>query len=186
MSTLSEPTLFVWTRETYERAGEVGIFGDMRVELVEGQVVQMSPMGSRHATAIDDVADALKAALGPAYYVRCQLPLPLGQRSEPEPDVAVVRGTRDDYRDHHPRTAELIVEISDKTLAFDRGKKARIYALAMIPEYWIVNLNAEQIEIFRQPSAEGKYSEKFIVTRGEVLSPLAAPGTVLRVENLLP
>ncbi len=110
----------------------------------------------------------------------------VGEHSLPEPDIAVVRGLAEDYLDNHPLVAELVVEISETSLAFDRNSKSRIYALAQIPEYWIVNLIDNQIEVFREPSAEGQYANKFIVKRGASISPLGAPEAILKVSELLP
>lgn len=187
MATATGPTPFVWTRESYERAAQIGTFGDLRVELIEGQVLNMNPMNSPHATAIGLVSDALAAAFGKTHHVRVQCPLPLSDTTEPEPDIAVVRGGRRVYRDHHPDFAELVVEISDTTLEFDRSNKARIYAKAKIPEYWIVNLADEQIEVHRRPSEKkGRFSEYYVVARGEALSPIGAPKNKLRVDDLLP
>jgi Uma2 family endonuclease len=186
MATISEPSPFVWTREVYQRAGEFGLFGDLRVELVEGVVLQMSPMKARHATICGLFSDALAMAFGAAFHVRVQFPLTLSDLSEPEPDVAVVRGTRRDYLQSHPHFAELVVKISDTTLTFDRKNKAAIYTKAGIPDYWIANLEAGHIEVFRKPDISGQYLERFVVKVGEQISPLGAPNLDLSVSELLP
>ena len=109
------------------------------MELIEGEVVDMPPQKNAHYTAILLAQRALERAFGPNYVVRVQGPLDLGERSQPEPDLAVVPGSPRDYRDH-PKTASLVVEVSDSTLVFDRERKARLFAKAGIPEYWIINL----------------------------------------------
>ena len=97
-----------WSRAEYDRAAEAGVFSaDVRLELIDGEILDMTPQGSRHATAFSLVADAVQRAFGPGYYVRLQLPLALADDSEPEPDIAVVEGDVRDYRDEHPRTALL-------------------------------------------------------------------------------
>lgn len=185
MTIVIEPTLFQWTRETYERAGKVGIFEDCQVELIEGQILQTSAMSPLKAVVGGLIADALALAFRPSHHVRSQFPLSLSDLSEPEPDIAVVRGARMDYFHAHPKCAAMVVEISETTVNFDRNRKSRIYAIAGIPEYWIVNLEAQQIEVFRQPQPSGEYLERFVAKRGESLAPLGAPGAKLRVDDMI-
>lgn len=185
MATVSEPISFAWTRESYELAGEAGVFGDLRVELIDGEVVQMSPMKARHAAAIVIASRHLESAFGAQFHARAQLPLVLSDRSEPEPDVAIVKGRPQDYIPQHPHAAELIVEISESTLQFDRVKKARLYASAGIREYWIINLQDNQIEVFREPNGNAGYGERLILKRGEVASPIGANDAKLSVDELL-
>jgi Uma2 family endonuclease len=184
--TSSEPQPLVWTRDVYMRAAEAGVFGELRVELVEGQVIKMSPAGSRHANTIVKVTEALRTAFGQEFLIRTQLQLDLGEWSQPEPDIAVIRGGIDDFEDHHPTCADLVVEVSESTLRYDRGRKARIYAIAMLPEYWIVNLETDQVEVFQQPDSQGNYLVRSVAKRGERLTPLAIPYANIPVEQLLP
>src|SRR5207244_2898413 len=122
----------------------LGLFRpEERLELLDGEILErMSPQKPPHAEGILGVVDALGPAFGPGYHVRPQLPLILDDGSEPEPDVAVVVGTRRDYGAESPRVAHvrLVVEVADTTLRFDRGRKQRAYARAGILEYWILNL----------------------------------------------
>lgn len=185
MATVCEPISFVWTRERYERAGEAGVFGDLRVELIDGEVVQMSPMKARHAAAIVIASKLLEEAFGAQFHSRAQLPLVLSDRSEPEPDVAIVVGRPQDYIPQHPHVAELVVEVSESTLQFDRAKKARVYASAGIREYWIINLQDNQIEVFREPNVNAGYGERLVLKRGEVVSPIGARDAKLSVDELL-
>src|SRR5262245_20020766 len=128
-----------FTRDEYERMIVAGIFGpEERVELLDGEILYVSPQESPHATGISLTLDALIRAFGDSFYVRCQLPLALDPHSEPEPDITVVRGRPRDFRDHHPETALLVVEVADSSLAHDRRRKGSLYARAGIEEYWIV------------------------------------------------
>ena len=112
------------------------------------------------------------------------MPLNLGRDSDPEPDLAVVRGRIEDYSDH-PTTALLIVEVSDTTLRLDR-RKAGLYAAAGIAEYWIVNLNERQVEVHRSPQADGEYAERRVISAGESLAPLGRSTLSIKVMDLLP
>jgi len=130
-----------WTRSEYERLIDRGLFReDERLELLDGLLVVKEPQGDPHAAAVDLVVAALRAAFGTGWLVRAHAPLALGLRSRPEPDVSVVYGSPRDYRRAAPTEAVLVVEVSQTSLAFDRRRKASIYARAGIPDYWIVNL----------------------------------------------
>jgi Uma2 family endonuclease len=179
--------LYRWTRKAYERAVEAGVFPlDLRAELLDGQIVEkMSPQGSRHTTALRLVTRALEVAFGDGVDVRAQAPLSAGARSQPEPDVAVVPGSVRDYRDAHPEEALLVVEVADTTLRTDRGRKARIYAQAGFPEYWIVNLPGACLEVHRDPAGDA-YRTKTTLAAGDTVAPLARPGAAIPVADLLP
>ena len=167
---------------------DAGLFHDRRVELIEGEVVDMPPQKNAHYTAILLVQRALEKAFGVNHVVRVQGPLDLGERSQPEPDVAVVAGTPRDYRDH-PTSALLVVEISDTTLEFDRERKARLYAKAGLAEYWVVNLVDRVLEVHRTPVLDAqrpRYGDIRSVTVGETVSPIAAPEAAIAVADLLP
>nr|WP_304187421.1 Uma2 family endonuclease [Rhodothermus marinus]MBO2490676.1 Uma2 family endonuclease [Rhodothermus marinus] len=177
-----------WTREAFEKLAEVGLIEpDARLELIDGEILQkMSPQSSRHATAVLLVAEALRSVFAsPAYTVRVQLPLALGPYSEPEPDVAVVEGTPRRYREAHPSTAVLVVEVADASLAFDRTRKAALYARAGIPDYWIVNLLDGVLEVHRQPEGDA-YRERLVLPSQERVRPLARPEVEIAVAELLP
>jgi len=151
---VADPHPRLWTREEYDKMAEAGVFrpGE-RVELIGGRIVEMSPQNSPHATALTLTSDALRIVFASGFVVRMQLPLNLSPVSQPEPDIAVVRGTVRDYTRAHPTTAVLVVEVSESTLAFDRGEKASLYASAGIPEYWIINLLDRCVEVYRDPIA---------------------------------
>ncbi len=180
-----------WTVEEYERLAEQGFFANRRVELVMGEIVQMPAMRNEHAVSLSLVQEALAAAFGQGHWIRMQMPLRLGRRSMPEPDAAVVVGQPRDYRDH-PTTALLVVEISDTSLAYDRNRKAILYASAGIPEYWIVNLVHRQLEVLRMPTIlpnrkrRSRYHDVTIFDPAQSVAPLALPGAAVKVIDLLP
>ena len=134
----------------------------------------------------------LQQIFSDGFLVTVQLPVKLPHLSEPEPDVAVIRGTVNDYEDELPATAVLVVEISDTTLRLDRTTKASLYAAAGIEEYWIVNLKARQLEVHRTRVENAKtkfgraYEEKTEFKEDDSLSPLAAPDAKIAVKDLLP
>jgi Uma2 family endonuclease len=139
--------------------GQVGIFSeDERLELVCGEVIQMSPIGERHAACVDALSELLRERLKRSVNVRVQNPIQLDDYSEPQPDIAVLKRRDDFYRHAHPKPEDilLVIEVSDSTLEFDRTVKMPLYAGAGIPEAWLVNLPEEQIEVYGDP-ADGEY-----------------------------
>jgi Uma2 family endonuclease len=184
-----------WTREAYDRMIEAGVLGSNdRVELIDGEIVCVSPQGSRHATAIQLAQEALQGAFEAGFIVRNQLPLALDACSEPEPDLAVVRGEPRDYLAAHPapEATILVVEVSDDSLERDRSTKGSLYARAGIPEFWIVNLIDRQIEVFRNPLPSNEsyfgfaYGEVHVFTYGSYISAVAAPSNPVLADDLLP
>jgi Uma2 family endonuclease len=181
----SEPTRI--SVERYLGLVEAGVFGeDDRVELLEGVIVAMAPQNPPHAAGVARADQALRQAIGGRAHVRPQLSLVL-RRSVPEPDLAVVPGAVDDYVTSHPTTALLVIEIADSSLKQDRLSKAAIYAAAGIPEYWIVNLRDEVVEVSRDPDpAQARYRVVRSAARGERLELVALPGAALDASELLP
>ena len=182
-----------WSRQEYDRMIEVGVLTtEDRVELVDGEIVTVTPQNSRHATAVQLTEAALRQAFGGECVVRCQLPLALDPGSEPEPDIAVVSGSPRDYRDEHPSQPLLIVEVADSSLRFDRTVKAGIYARAGVADYWLLNLADEALEVHRNPapSAQEPLGWRFgsIERLGpsDIVAPLARPDRTIRVAELLP
>ena len=174
------------SRTEFDRAVEAGVFDpDARLELVDGDLLAMTPQGSRHATGVDLVVDSLRHAFHTGFHVRMQLPLAIDDYSEPEPDVAVVTGGIRDYREAHPTTALLVVEVSDDSLRRDRTVKQRLYARCGIPEYWILALPDARLEVYRDPAADG-YRTVTIHRTGESIAPLARPEARIAVDDLLP
>jgi Uma2 family endonuclease len=175
-----------WTRLEYERMAEAGVFdSSMRIELIDGEVFDMPPQSTRHYTAIRLVERALREVFGDGFDVRTQGPLAINETSEPEPDVAVVAGSPRDYRLTHPSTAVLICEVADSSLGFDRVRKKRTYAHNGIGEYWILDLNASALEVYRAPQGDD-YLTKQTLAGPDSIAPLDAPMRPVRVADLLP
>jgi Uma2 family endonuclease len=183
--------LRLWSKREYYRLGELGFFQGQRVELLEGRIVVLSPQNAPHWWSVDHVRRVLENSFGTGFQVRMQGPLDLGQTSEPEPDVCVMAGASDDYARAHPTSAVLVVEVSDTTLSSDR-RKGGLYARAGIEEYWIVNLVAHQLEVYRAPIRdarrryEHRYSSRTDLLPPATVSPLALPQAVMPVADLLP
>ena len=177
-----------YTADEYLRLAANGAFDpDDRVELLEGVIVGMAPQNPGHASATTLAHEALREAVGKRALIRVQLPVVLGRHSVPEPDVAVVPGTAADYFGAHPTTALLVIEVAERSLAQDRLTKARMYAAAGIPEYWIINVRDSCVEVFRQPDRPAHaYQERLTSRRGDQLELVALPGAVVRSGDLLP
>jgi len=179
-----------WTRGEYEKAIAAEIFHeDERLELIGGRLIVGEPQNSPHSMAIELAQEALRSVFGRGWRIRVQLPLALGEWSEPEPDVAVVAGQPRDSHNSHPSTAALVVEVADSSLRLDRRLKASVYAEAGLPEYWIVNLVDRAVEIHREPFLEGDrfaYRSVRIARPGDIVAPLAAPDARIPVTDLLP
>lgn len=188
MSAIADPNIqpHRFSRSQYERMIEAGIFApDDRLELLDGEIIAMAPQKSRHATAIRLLEEALRRSFDSGYDVRSQLPLALDEYSEPEPDISVVPGSPRDYRDAHPNTAVLVVEVADTSLIYDRTRKLSAYARAGIPEYWILDLGSETLEVCRQPLGD-VYGERRILQRPQRVAPLAGNGVEIDVAEVLP
>lgn len=186
MSAVLDTPRHRFSRAQYERMVETGIFGpNDRLELLDGEIIDMSPQKSRHATAVTLTGEILRTAFGKGATVRLQLPFILDDHSEPEPDVAVVPGDPRDYRDAHPFRALLIVEVSDTTLAYDRSRKSVAYACAGIPEYWVLDLIGETLEVYRNPD-NGTYTERLTLQADATVQPLATSDLALTIKDMLP
>ncbi|MDP8923009.1 MAG: Uma2 family endonuclease [Chloroflexota bacterium] len=172
-----------FTVEEYEHLGRAGILGeDERVELIEGQIVEMNPIGSDHIWAVNRL-NRMFAGRGDVT-VSVQNPIRVGNRSEPEPDLVVLRA--DAPQDRVPAASEalLVIEVADTSQDYDRGTKAPVYARDGIPELWIVDLSGERIEAHREPSPDG-YRTVRLFMRGERLTPLFAPDLAVEVDGVL-
>lgn len=148
------------TVDQYYRMGELGWFADdARLELVDGEIIDMPPIGSRHASVLEHMSSLLTAVIGARALVRPQLPIRLGDHSEPQPDIALVHPRGDRYRNAHPQAGDtlLLVEISDSTLAYDRKVKVPLYARHGIPETWVVDLQHGQVHRYAKPTG-GTYT----------------------------
>jgi Uma2 family endonuclease len=169
----------LWRRE-YDRLVALGCFEDERVELLRGVIVSMSPQGPRHAGVIETLTLILVRLVSPAASVRVQCPLALAEDSEPDPDLAVV--APGDRRSGHPDTAYLVIEVAETSLRKDRELKAGLYAGAGIPEYWIVNLVDDVVEVRSTPRG-GDYSELRTYPPGAQI-PLTALASLTSVSSL--
>jgi Uma2 family endonuclease len=153
---VSVPAVRRFTVDEYHRMIEAGILGENdRVELIDGWIVEMSPIGPPQATSVSLLAALLQERVLAGWIVRVQSPITITiASSEPKPDIVVARGRIRDYVDHHPSGSEiaLVVEVADATLQFDRQQKRKQYAVAGIPEYWIVNLIDRCVEIYKGPA----------------------------------
>ena len=195
MTTQAKTPAPVATRSTrrftvaeYYRMAEVGILQpDERVELIKGGIIVRSPIGRRHSSCVAIIIEfILSRALG-TLTLWSQSSLPLGEGFTPEPDVVLLRRRNDFYADSNPTPADilLVIEVSDTSLHNDRVRKVPLYAGAGIVETWLVNLEADCIEVYRQPGPEG-YQQLVIFRRGDKIAPTARPDLELNVDDLLP
>jgi Uma2 family endonuclease len=182
-----------WKRVEYARLIEAGILReDDPVELLDGQLAVREPQHTPHVAATQLVSRALRAAFGPGWDVRVQMPVGLDDESEPEPDIAVVAGSPRDYLDDHPARPALIVEVAHSSLAVDRNVKGPLYARAGVADYWIVNLVDRVLEVYRKPVASTSagygwtYGSMRRLGPDTAVTPLAAPSARIAVADLLP
>ena len=177
-----------FTVDEYYRMAEVGILHpDERVELINGEIILMVPIGPLHAETVEHWSNVLKERVGGPYTVRSQNPVKLGENLEPVPDLAIVLRRASGFFGSHPGPDEtlMVIEVSDTTLAYDRGTKVNLYAQANIPETWVMNLVEDCIESFTGPGPEG-YSNHTIYRRGDTISPSTLPDVEFAVDDLLP
>lgn len=179
-----------WSREEYYLLIDSGLIDRKRVQRIQGELLEMSPMKDRHAYALTLVDYALRAIFPPSSAtIKIQCPMSIGRAHDPEPDLAVLAGAPR-QQSHHPTSALLIVEVSDTSLTFDREIKAAIYAEAAVPDYWIVNLIDDMVEVHRNPLQEAsgtyRYGDVRAYKRGETIVPLSAPQRVIAVNDFLP
>ncbi len=192
IETEAPPRPLRWTRAQYYEMAELGYFAGKRVELIQGEILIMPPMDVPHFRVVNSVGNVLKAAFGTEYFISNQCPLSLGLASDPEPDFAVIHGKVEDYTVDTglPTTAALVVEASASTLAYDRTRKAALYAEAGIPEYWIINITERQLEVHRQPMliAEGVfgYADIAMYTPETTVTPITRSTAQIAVADLLP
>lgn len=174
-----------FTVHDYHRMAETGILHeDDRVELIEGEIVEMAAIGTRHFVCVNTLNRLLMRTVGDEVVVSVQNPVRLSEHSEPQPDLAVIRGR--DYRESLPTPEDvlLLIEVSDTTLVYDRSTKLSLYAQAGIPEVWIVDLTGETIELHTGPS-EISYRHTERASRGETLTSAALPNVAISVDTAL-
>ena len=176
-----------FTVEEYFQMVEAGIIQDgERVELIEGEVLVMAPMGPSHIGGVTRYARVFIGLAGNLFTVLIQATVRLSERSAPEPDLALVKFREDDYSFAHavPDDVLLIVEVADSSLNYDRDVKVHIYGQAAIPETWVLNLPGDCLERFAEPGPEG-YAQHTTLRRGDKVTPVALPDMELAVEDLL-
>jgi len=175
------------TVDEYHRMGEAGILTERdRVELIEGELIAMSPIGSEHSGTVNALTRRLVQMVGDRGVVAVQNPVQLDDLTEPEPDFAVLKPRADDYRRATPRANEvlLIIEVADSSLGYDRAVKRSLYARHGIPEFWIVNLVAGEVEVCRTPAGD-RYASVVTVGRDGMLEPELLPGTTIPVSAVI-
>jgi Uma2 family endonuclease len=180
------PRAFRWPKSLYHQMGELSWFRGKRVELIDGEIIQMAPMGTPHFSTLNIAQRALASAYGHSHFVSVQCPFNAGDNSEPEPDIAVIKGDARDFYDRLPSSAVLIVEIADSSLAYDRATKLAIYSRSMIPEYWIVNLVDHVIEVYAEPDGAGKFAAHKVFKLGDRLRLPGLPEAHLAVSDVNP
>ena len=174
-----EPARRLFTVDEFHRMAEAGILGeDDRVELVEGELIEMTPIGSRHAACVNRLVKLLSSL--EAYLLSVQNPVSLDPRTELQPDIALLKPRPDFYASAHPRPRDvvLIIEVADTSAAADREVKLPLYAKAGIPEVWLVDLPGGVIEVYRDPG-ESAYRTAQPLHPGDPALPI--PGTTLRL-----
>ena len=180
-----------WTVTEFDHLGSLGCFTGRRAFLLNGVILEQGPMDPPHAEALEVLNEHIRTAFGSGWRFRIQTPLHLDEFNNPMPDFAVVAGTAGYYGDH-PVSAALVVEVADTTLQTDLTTKAERYATAGIADYWVLDLNAGVLHIFRNPQAlpaalgAVAYQTHDILKPNDTVSPLAAPQATIRVVDLLP
>jgi Uma2 family endonuclease len=182
-----DPKRYRFTRADYHQMAQTGILKpDARVELIDGDIVEMSPIGRRHNSRVDWCNRTFIRRLADAAIVRVQGSIVLDDNGEPEPDLVLLR-PRDDFyanADAMPSDVLLIVEVADTSESYDRRTKAPLYARHSLPELWIVDLNRDRITRYVDPTPDG-YATTRVFRRGESLSPLAFPNLMIAVDDIL-
>lgn len=166
---------------------ETGVLpANARVELLEGKIIDLSPIGPFHGGLVKRLSRIFNLKAKGRWVVSTQDPLRLDDFSEPQPDVMLLKPSVDDYTGHHPGPEDvfLLIEVADSTIDFDRDEKLPAYGKAGIPEVWIVNLNELTVEAYREPHFTG-YSKKTILRAGDEARPMAFPDLAVSVEDLL-
>ena len=190
LNVMDEVAHYRFTSDEYYQLVELGFFEGRRVELIQGEIIAMPPMGSPHATTLTLALQELQRLFVAGYVVRSQMPLHLDDDSEPEPDIAVVPGTPADYAEAHPVTALLAVEIAVTTLAYDRDVKGPLYARAGIADFWLIDVPGRRVTVFRHPRQDASsgtgwaYGDSGLYLPGDRITPLERPNSGVAVSDL--
>jgi Uma2 family endonuclease len=174
-----------WTIDEYHRMIATGILDDRRVELLKGEIVEMSPEGEPHAYFSSEAGEYLSRLLADRAMIRPGKPITLPNDSEPEPDIAIVQRLGREYLEHHPYPENVfwLIEYSDSSLEKDLEIKSKVYAEVKIPECWVVNLKKRQLIVFRDPQ-DGEYASKSTLAGGTIC-PLAFPDMTVSVDLIV-
>lgn len=178
-------TTYKWTLDRYHQAIDAGLFDDQPIELLRGELIVMPPEREPHAYYNSEVGDYLRALLGSRAKIREAHPITLPNNSEPVPDLAIVQPLGAVYLEHHPYPSDIfwLIEFSKATLSYDLTVKRSIYAEAGIPEYWVVNLNDQELKVFRDLE-QGIYTTEETYTTG-IISPRAFADIEISVQRLM-
>jgi Uma2 family endonuclease len=186
MATLS-PRKHLTNLDEWRRLGEAAIFPpDSRLELIEGEILEMAPIGFNHAGHLKRINSLFTRLMPDGIITSVQDPLQLGDLSEPEPDFMLLKPNPDFYTSRHPNADDvlLLIEVADSSLAFDQNQKQRLYARYRIPEYWLLNLNDNCLEAYRCPRGE-LYEEKTTLRAGDSVSLSQLPGITVQLSDIL-
>ena len=174
----------LFTIEEYEKMVEIGILTEYdRVELIEGEIVEMSPIGDAHAACVGNLTHLLVTLFAGRAWAWVQGPVKVPPHSKPQPDAALLRVRSYMRQGASTEDAFLFIEAADTTLRYDRTTKLRIYARAGVPEYWIVDTNAEVVEVYRWPRGD-RYNETLRFAHGEHVTTLAFPDIAIAVDAI--
>ncbi|MBY0515247.1 MAG: Uma2 family endonuclease [Gemmataceae bacterium] len=185
------PRNLLWTVGQFHYLGDLGCFEGRRAMLIDGVIVEEGQMDPPHRIALELSAEALRAAFGAGWRVCIQLPLVLGQKTDPQPDIAFIPGSARGTSTH-PTTAALVVEVADSSLRYDTTVKMSLYAAGGVADYWVLDVTARQLHVFRDPRPDAAqshghgYATHLTLTPTDAVTPLAAGGAVVTVAELLP
>jgi Uma2 family endonuclease len=186
MATVS-PRKHLTNLDEWRRLGEAAIFPpDSRLELIEGEILEMAPIGFNHAGHVIRLINFFTPLVAGKAIVNAQNPLQLGDLSEPQPDFMLLKPNPDFYTSRHPVASDvlLLIEVADSSLAFDQNQKQRLYALHRIPEYWLLNLIDNCLEVYRRPRGD-LYEEKTTLRAGDSVSLSQLPGITVQLSDIL-
>jgi Uma2 family endonuclease len=176
-----------WTVAEYHRMAEVGLLNeDSRVELIDGEIIEMAPIGSAHGGNVNRFIRLFSKVVGDKAIVAAQNPVVLSGYAEPQPDISILRWRADDYEQSnpHPEDVLLLIEVSDSTLRYDRDVKIPLYAKNGVPEVWLLDIQNRQLEIYREP-INGQYRQRDCRRTGQI-APILCPDAVIDLAELFP
>ncbi|MDS4031265.1 MAG: Uma2 family endonuclease [Candidatus Contendobacter sp.] len=176
-----------WTVAEYHRMGEVGLLHeDSRVELIDGEIIEMAPIGSAHGGNVKRFIRLFSKVIGNKAIIAAQDPVVLSGYAEPQPDISILRWRADDYEQSnpHPEDVLLLIEVSDSTLRYDRDVKIPLYAKNGIPEVWLLDIPNRKLEIYREP-INGEYRQRDCRQTGQI-APILCPDAVIDLAELFP